>query len=265
MPRFAANLSMMFNERPFLDRFDAAAAAGFTAVEFLFPYAFPADEIRARLDANGLKQVLFNMPPGNWEAGERGMASHPGREEEFRAGVAKALGYAETLHCRTLHCMAGLMPPERTREELLEIYRRNLEWAAGECRTAGRTLLLEPINGRDMPGYLMNSVGLARQIIAEVGADNLKLQLDLYHCQISEGDLAVHIRENTDLTAHVQIAGVPERHEPDQGEVNYPYLFDVLDATGFDGYVGCEYRPRGVTEDGLGWFAPYRSQPHSHS
>jgi 2-dehydrotetronate isomerase len=260
MPRFAANLSMMFNERPFLDRFDAAAAAGFTAVEFLFPYAFPADEIRARLDANGLKQALFNMPPGNWEAGERGMACHPGREEEFRAGVTKALAYAEAIGCRTLHCMSGLMPAERPHAELLEIYRRNLAWAAGECRSAGRTLVLEPINARDMPGYLMNTTSLARQVIAEVGADNLKLQLDLYHCQISEGDLTMRIRANTDLTVHVQIAGVPDRNEPDRGEVNFPHLFEVLDASGYDGYVGCEYRPRAVTEDGLGWFAPYRAR-----
>lgn len=260
MPRFAANLSMMFTEHPFLDRFEAAAAAGFKAVEFLFPYAFPADEIRARLDAHGLEQVLFNMPPGDWDAGERGIASHPGREDEFRGGVAKALAYAEALGCRTLHCMAGLKPAERREAELLEVYRRNLAWAAAECRSSGRTLLLEPINGRDMPGYLMNSTGLARQVIAEVGADNLKLQLDLYHCQISEGDLATRIRANADLTAHVQIAGVPERHEPDRGEVNYPYLFEVLDETGYDGFIGCEYRPRGATEDGLGWFAPWRAQ-----
>jgi hydroxypyruvate isomerase len=259
MPRFAANLSMMFNERPFLDRFGAAAEAGFGAVEFLFPYAFAAEDVRARLDEHGLKLALFNMPPGDWEAGERGMASHPGREDEFRAGVAKALAYAEALGCRTLHCMAGLKPQDRPEAELLEVYRRNLDWAAGECRSAGRTLVLEPINARDMPGYLMNSTGLARQIIAEVGAPNMKLQLDLYHCQISEGDLSMRIKANADITAHVQIAGVPDRNEPDRGELNYPHLFEVLDGTGYDGWVGCEYRPRGVTEDGLGWFARYRA------
>ncbi len=261
MPIFAANLSMMFTEHPFLDRFGAAAAAGFTAVEFLFPYAFPAEDIRARLEEHRLTQALFNMPPGNFDAGERGVACLAERADEFREGVAKALAYADTLGCRTLHCMAGLKPQGHSEAELLEVYRRNLDWAAAECRSAGRTLLLEPINGRDMPGYLMNTTVLARRVIEEVGADNLKLQLDLYHCQISEGDLAVRIRANTDLTAHVQIAGVPDRHEPDLGEVNYPYLFEVLAATGYTGFVGCEYRPKGRTEDGLGWFTPYRAQP----
>ena len=260
MPRFAANLSMMFTERPFLDRFGAAAAAGFTAVEFLFPYAFAAEDIRARLQSYGLALALFNMPPGDWEGGERGMACHPGRQDEFRAGVTKALAYAEALGCRTLHCMSGLRPPERPEGELLEVYRRNLAWAAGECRSAGRTLVIEPINARDMPNYLMSTTTLARQIISEVGANNLKLQLDLYHCQISEGDLTTRIRANADITAHVQIAGVPDRHEPDRGEVHYPHLFEVLDATGYDGYVGCEYRPKGATEDGLGWFAPYKAR-----
>jgi hydroxypyruvate isomerase len=261
MPTFAANLSMMFTEHPFLDRFGAAAAAGFTAVEFLFPYAFPAEDIRARLEAHQLTQALFNLPPGNFDAGERGVACLAERADEFREGVSKALAYSDALGCRTLHCMAGLKPQGRPEAELLEVYRRNLEWAAAECRSAGRTLLLEPINGRDMPGYLMNSTVLARKVIEDVGADNLKLQLDLYHCQISEGDLAVRIRANADFTAHVQIAGVPDRHEPDTGEVNYPYLFEVLDATGYSGFVGCEYRPKGRTEDGLGWFAPYRAQP----
>jgi 2-dehydrotetronate isomerase len=259
MPIFAANLSMMFTEHPFLDRFGAAAAAGFTAVEFLFPYAFPAEDIRARLEEHRLTQALFNLPPGNFDAGERGVACLAERVDEFREGVAKALAYADTLGCRTLHCLAGLKPQGRPEAELLEVYRRNLDWAAAECRSAGRTLLLEPINGRDMPGYLMNSTVLARRVIEQVGADNLKLQLDLYHCQISEGDLAIRIRDNADLTAHVQIAGVPDRHEPNLGEVNYPYLFEVLDATGYTGFVGCEYRPKGRTEDGLGWFVPYRA------
>jgi hydroxypyruvate isomerase len=260
MPRFAANLSLMFTERPFLERFAAAAAAGFEAVEFLFPYDVPAPEIRARLDGHGLRQVLFNLPPGNFDAGERGLAGLPGRTDEFRAGVARALAYADALGCRNLHCMAGIKPAGRDEAELWDTYRRNLAWAAAECASAGRTLLIEPINARDMPGYLMNSTARAREVIADVGSDNLRLQLDLYHCQISEGDLATRIRGNADLTAHVQIAGVPQRHEPDVGEINYPYLFDVLDGTGFDGFVGCEYRPRGRTEDGLGWFAPYRAR-----
>lgn len=263
MPRFAANLSMMFTEHPFLDRFGAAAAAGFTAVEFLFPYAFPADAIRARLREHGLTQALFNLPPGRVEAGERGLACLAERTDDFREGVAQALSYADAIGCPTLHCMAGLKPEGRPEAEVLQVYQRNLAWAAAECRSAGRTLVIEPLNARDNPGYLMNTTRLARQIIEEVGADNLKLQLDLYHCQITEGDLAVHIRNNADITAHVQIAGVPDRHEPDTGEVNYPFLFDVLDETGFAGFVGCEYRPKGRTEDGLGWFAPYSARPES--
>lgn len=260
MPRFAANLTMMFGERPFLDRFAAAADAGFSAVEFLFPYQFDAHEIRRRLKDAGLVQALFNLPPGDFDGSERGIACLPGRRDEFRAGVAQALAYADILECSTLHAMAGLKPADSNGQDLYRTYVANLAYAAAECRAAGRTLMVEPINGRDMPNYLMNSTVLARQVIEHVGAENLKLQLDLYHCQISEGDLATRIRANADLTAHVQIAGVPARNEPDTGEVNYPFLFDVLDETGFDGFVGCEYRPRGRTEDGLGWFEPYRTK-----
>jgi hydroxypyruvate isomerase len=261
MPRFAANLTMMFTERPFLERMAAAASAGFTAVEFLFPYAHSPQEVRERLKENGLTQALFNMPPGDFDAGERGIACLPERTQEFRAGVAKALEYADALECMTVHAMAGLKPAGQSEQELYRTYVDNLAYAAAECRAAGRTLVIEPINGRDMPGYLMNTTTLARKVIEDVGADNLKLQLDLYHCQISEGDLATRIRSNADLTAHVQIAGVPARNEPDTGEINYPFLYDVLDETGFKGFIGCEYRPRGRTEDGLGWFEPYRSQP----
>ncbi|MGY0830929.1 2-oxo-tetronate isomerase [Azospirillum argentinense] len=250
--RFAANLSMMFTERPFLERFGAAAAAGFDAVEFLFPYDVPAERIKAALDAHGLTQALFNLPPGDWAAGERGIASLPGREAEFREGVATAIAYAKVLGNRLLHCMAGI-PPEG-HDAALALYTDNLRHAAAACAEAGLTLLVEPINNRDMPGYLMNGTALARRVIETVEAPNLKLQLDLYHCQISEGDLATRIRANADLTAHVQIAGVPDRQEPDRGEVNYPYLFEVLADTGYRGFVGCEYLPRARTEDGLGWF-----------
>jgi len=260
MPRFAANLTMMFTERPFLERVEAAASAGFAAVEFLFPYAHDARDIRDRLKEHGLAQVLFNMPPGDFEAGERGIACLPDRTAEFRAGIAQALAYADVLECPTLHTMAGLKPAGLSEQDLYRTYVTNLAYAAAECRAAGRTLVIEPINGRDMPGYFMNTTELARRVIADVGADNLRLQLDLYHCQISEGDLATRIRDLADLTAHVQIAGVPARNEPDTGEVNYPFLFDVLDETGFRGFIGCEYRPRGRTEDGLGWFEPYRSK-----
>jgi hydroxypyruvate isomerase len=258
MPRFAANLSMMFTDVPFLERFGRAAAAGFEAVEFLFPYEHPAEAIAAELDRHGLTQALFNLPPGDFAKGERGIASLPGREAEFREGVETALRYAAATRCRTLHCMAGLLPEaaDRTRHEAA--YVENLRHAARRCAEAGLTLVIEPINTRDIPGYFLNYQHQARRIIERVGEPNLKLQLDLYHCQIMEGDLARHIREFADITAHVQIAGVPERHEPDVGEINYPYLFGVLDEVGYAGWVGCEYRPKGRTEDRLGWFAPWR-------
>ncbi len=252
--RFAANLSMMFAERPFLERFGAAAASGFDAVEFLFPYDVPADRLRAALDAHGLTQALFNLPPGDWAAGERGIACLPGREAEFREGVATAIAYAKVLGNRLLHCMSGIPPAGMEREAALALYADNLRHAAAACAEAGLTLLVEPINNRDMPGYLMNRTALARRVIEEVGAPNLRLQFDIYHCQISEGDLATRIRANADLTAHVQIAGVPDRQEPDRGEVHFPYLFEVLAGTGYRGFIGCEYRPRARTEDGLGWF-----------
>ncbi|MFO1069287.1 MAG: 2-oxo-tetronate isomerase [Geminicoccaceae bacterium] len=258
MPRFAANLSMMFQEVPFLERFAAARAAGFTGVEFLFPYDFPKEEVAARLKGAGLQQALFNTVPGNFAAGERGLASLPGREAEFQAGVDKALDYAAALGCPTIHCMAGLRPAGSTDAQLEPVYVANLKEAAAKAARQGVTVVIEPINTRDIPGFFLNYQRQARAVIEKVGAANLKLQLDLYHCQIMEGDLAVHIRDYADITGHVQIAGVPERHEPDVGELNYPYLFDVLDRTGYAGWVGCEYRPRGKTEDGLGWFRPWR-------
>ena len=258
MPRFAANLSMMFQEHAFLDRFAAAAAAGFAGVEFLFPYEHPAEAIAGRLREHGLTQALFNLPPGDWAGGERGLATLPGREEEFRQGVGQAIGYARALGCATVHAMAGLLPDEGHRAGRERLYVDNLRFAAGECAAAGLTLLIEPINTRDIPGYFLNRQGQARRIIEAVGASNLKLQLDLYHCQIMEGDLAHHVREFLPLAGHVQVAGVPGRHEPDVGEVNYRYLFDLLDELGYEGWVGCEYRPKGRTEDGLGWFQPYR-------
>jgi hydroxypyruvate isomerase len=257
MPRFAANLSMMFTEAPFLDRFAAARRAGFDAVEFLFPYAFPAAEIAARLTEHGLTQALFNLPPGDWENGERGVASLAGREAEFDRSVEAALSYAEALNCRTLHVMAGI-PPAGERERAFERYCASLKRAAPLAASAGVTLVLEPINARDMPGYLVSRTADARRAIELAAEPNLGLQLDLYHRQIMDGDLAHAIRDNADITRHVQIAGPPERHEPDGGEVAFPYLFEVLDGTGYEGFVGCEYRPRGRTEDGLAWFEPWR-------
>ncbi len=248
MPRFAANLSMMFTERPFLERFDAAAAAGFEAVEFLFPYDHKPAEIRGALDRNGLKLALFNLPPGNWEAGERGLASLKGREAEFRASVDRALDYAAVLDPERLHVMAGLAQGAEARAT----YIANLAHAAESAE--GRRLCIEPINSRDMPGYHLSTSADALTVLDAVGAGNLGLQFDFYHAQIMEGDLTRRLERLMPRIAHVQIAGVPERHEPDTGELNYPHLFAALDRLGYDGFVGCEYRPAGRTEDGLGWF-----------
>jgi 2-dehydrotetronate isomerase len=258
MPRFAANLSMMYNEVPFLDRFAAAASDGFKGVEFLFPYAHTPDEVAGKLRAAGLANVLFNMPPGNFEAGERGIAALPGRESEFRAGVAKAIEYARALGCERLHAMAGLAAQDADRSTLRRTYVENLRYAASETARHGITLLIEPINTRDIPGYFLNRQDDAHAMREEVGAANLKVQLDLYHCQIVEGDLAMKIRKYLPHVGHMQLAGVPERHEPSLGEVNYPYLFALVDELGYDGWIGCEYRPKAGTNAGLGWFAPYR-------
>jgi hydroxypyruvate isomerase len=257
MPRFAANLSMMFNEAPFLERFARAAAAGFRAVEFLFPYAHTPAEVAAALRANGLENALFNLPPGNWDAGERGLASLPGRETEFRESVERALEYARALGTRRLHAMAGLVPAGADRAAMRRTYVENLRHAARRAAAEGITVVIEPINTRDIPGFFLNTQAEAHAVVAEVGEANLKVQMDLYHCQIVEGDLAVKIRRYLPGVGHVQIAGVPERHEPDSGEVNYPYLFALLDELGYDGWIGCEYRPRGRTEDGLGWVRGY--------
>lgn len=259
MPRFAANLSMMFTEVPFLDRFARARAAGFQAVEFLFPYEFPAAEIAARLQDNGLAQVLFNAPPGDWAAGERGMAALPGRAEAFRAGILKALEYCAALACPRLHVMAGLAPAGVPRDTLLATYAVNLAWAAEECAKAGVKPVIEPINHRDIPGFFLNTTDEAAAIIQAIGPERLGMQFDLYHCQVTEGDVVETARRHLPLIAHCQVADTPGRHEPGTGEVNWPFVFDQLDAMGFRGWIGCEYRPKGITEDGLGWFAPYRA------
>jgi hydroxypyruvate isomerase len=248
MPRFAANLSMMFTERPFLERFDAAAAAGFEAVEFLFPYAFSAAEIRAALDSNGLALALFNAPPGDWEGGERGLAALEGRAAEFRETIVRALDYASVLAPGRLHVMAGLARGPEARARYVE----NLAWAAEAA--ADLRLCIEPLNSRDMPGYHLNNSTDGVAVLDAVGAGNLGLQFDLYHAQIMEGDLTRRLERLMPRIAHVQIAGVPDRHEPDTGEVDFPHLFAVLDQLGYDGFVGCEYRPAGRTEDGLDWF-----------
>lgn len=258
MPRFAANLSMMYNEVPFIERFGACAADGFGAVEFLFPYAHPAQEIRDQLDRHGLQQVLFNAPPGDFEAGERGIASLPGRQDEFRDGVERAIEYARVLGCPRVHLMAGLVRRESERVAQREIYVDNVGWAARRLAEAGLTALIEPINTRDIPGYLLNTQADAHAIVERLGLPNLKVQMDLYHCQIVEGDLAMKIRRYLTEVGHIQIAGVPHRHEPDIGEINYPYLFALLDELGYDGWIGCEYRPRAGTSAGLDWLRALR-------
>lgn len=257
MPRFAANLSMMYQEVGFLDRFAAAAADGFRAVEFLFPYAHPAAEIAARLRDAGVENVLFNLPPGDWDRGERGMAALPGREAEFAASIDRALDYAAALGTPRLHVMAGIPGPEIDRARARATYVANLRLAAARAAAAGLEILIEPINTRDIPGYFINRQDEAQAIRAEVGAVNLKVQFDLYHCQIVEGDLTMKLRRDIAHIGHMQIAGVPERHEPDRGEVNYPFLFEQIDALGYGGWIGCEYRPRAGTSAGLGWAKPY--------
>jgi len=255
MPRFAANLSMMYTEFDFPDRFAAAAQDGFEAVEFLFPYAFPAADIAGLLAQNRLRQVLFNAPPGDWNRAERGLAALPGREAEFRAGIHTALRYAAALECPRIHVMAGLVPADGDRAAMRATYLANLRWACEEARASGVTLLVEPINTRDIPGYFLNRQDDAHAVLAEVGSNALQVQMDLYHCQIVEGDLATKLRTwlPTGRVGHIQIAGVPDRHEPDAGEVDFGYLFGLLDSLGYDGWVGCEYRPAGGTSAGLGW------------
>jgi hydroxypyruvate isomerase len=258
MPRFAANLSMMFTEVPFLDRFARARAAGFEAVEFLFPYEFAAAEIARRLQENGLGQVLFNAPPGDWAAGERGVAALPGRQAEFRDGIRKALDYCAALSCPRLHVMAGLTPAGVPRDTLLATYAVNLAWAAEECARAGVKPIIEPINHRDIPGFFLNTTDQGAAVIEAVGPERLGLQFDLYHCQITEGDVVRRVERHLPLIAHMQVADTPGRHEPGTGEVNWPFVFARIDAMGYRGWIGCEYRPKGITEDGLGWFQPYR-------
>ena len=261
MPRLAANLSMMYTEHPFLERFAAAAKDGFRAVEFLFPYEHPAGEIAARLRDHGLAQALFNAPPGDWSKGERGMASIPGREDEFKRSIETALAYARVLGNRRLHVMAGLIAPGQDRARHRDAYVRNLAFAAQAAAAAGITVVIEPINTRDIPGFFLNRQDEAHAVCREVGAPNLKVQMDLYHCQIVEGDLAMKIRQYLPGVGHMQIAGVPERHEPDVGEINYPYLFALIDELGYDGFIGCEYRPRAGTSQGLGWAKPWLGRP----
>ncbi len=253
MPKLAANLHFLFQELPFLDRFAAAAEAGFRGVECLFPYEAPADAIAARLERHGLTLALFNLPPGDAAAGERGLGALPGREREFMAGVEQALAYALATGGRRIHALSGIWPEGRDRSAGEATLIANLRRAADRVAPHGVELLLEPINPRDIPGYFLNTPQQAAAILDRVTRSSVRLQLDLYHCQIVAGDLARHIRELLPRIAHVQIAGVPERHEPDRGEVDYVYLLDLLDRLGYDGWVGCEYWPAAGTRAGLAW------------
>ena len=257
MPRLAANLSMMFNEVPFLERFDAAAKAGFKAVEFLFPYDHPAAEIRRRLDGAGLQQVLFNMPPGDWAAGERGTASLPGRGQEFRDGVHKALDYAGTLGCGLVHCMAGIMPADVSPGTARALYVANLAWAAEQAAARSVKVVIEPINHRDMPGFVLNTMAQGADIVHAIGSDRLGLQFDLYHCQVTEGDITKRIEALLPIIAHMQLADVPGRNEPGTGEIGWEFVFRCIDSLGYGGWIGCEYRPAGDTVDGLAWRKRY--------
>jgi hydroxypyruvate isomerase len=253
MPRFAANLTMLFNEVPFLDRFERAAKAGFDAVEFLFPYAHPAAEIKARLDANGLALVLHNLPAGDWDAGERGIACLPGRRDEFRDGVARAIDYAGALGVKQLNCLAGKRPAQASAAQADDTFAENLRWASDELRKAGLKLLIEPINTFDIPGFHLSRTAQALAVIDTVGADNLYVQYDIYHAQRMEGELAATLERHLSRIGHVQLADNPGRHEPGTGEINCPFLFAHLDRIGWRGFVGCEYKPAGATEEGLAW------------
>ena len=251
MPKFAANLSMLFTELPFLDRIPAAAAAGFEAVECQFPYDYPARDIADRLREAGLRMILHNLPAGDWAVGDRGIAAVPGRETEFRDGVAKAVAYAQAVGCPRLNCLAGIVDPS-CRAEAREILIGNLRFAAAALAKSGLDLLIEPVNTRDVPGFFVNRSRQAVELIAAAGAPNLKLQFDLYHAQIMEGDLAHSLEALLPLIGHIQIADTPGRHEPGTGEINYAFLFKSLGALGYDGWVGCEYRPLTTTSAGLG-------------
>ena len=257
MPRFAANLSFLYPDRAFLERFEAAARDGFRGVEFLYPYDHAPGELRSRMTEHGLKAALFNAPAGDTRQGERGLASLPGREDEFRRSIEHALTYARVLGNRCLHVLAGILPPEADRARHRATYIENVAWAADLARPENVTVTLEPINPRDIPGYFLNRQDEAHAICREADRANLAVQMDFYHCQIVEGDLATTLREYVRDIAHIQVAGVPGRHEPDVGEVNYPYLFALIDELGYEGWIGCEYHPLAGTSAGLGWARPW--------
>lgn len=253
MPKFAANLTMLFNEHDFMDRFAAARAAGFKGVEYLFPYAYERERLAEQLDRHGLVQVLHNLPAGDWAAGERGIGCHPDRIGEFQDGVGRAIDYARSLGCRQVNCLAGIAPAGVDPERLRATFVDNLRFAAAKLKEAGIRLLIEPINTFDIPGFYLSRTAQAAAILDEVGSDNLSIQYDLYHAQRMEGELANTIAKYLPHIAHMQLADNPGRHEPGSGEINYPFLFGHIDRLGYDGWIGCEYKPAAATADGLGW------------
>ena len=261
MPKLAANLTMMFNEVGFLERFGAAADAGFTGVEYLFPYEYGKEHLVENLERNHLTQALHNLPAGDWDSGDRGIACQPDRVGEFQDGVGIAVEYATALGCKQLNCLAGIAWDGADPDKLRETFVANLRFAAGELQKAGVRLLIEPINTRDIPGFYLRHTSQARSIIEEVGSANLQLQYDVYHMQIMEGDVTRTMQANLDVIRHVQIADNPGRNEPGTGEINYTFVLDAIDKMGYDGWVGCEYKPLTTTSDGLGWAAPYL---HTH-
>ena len=258
MLKFAANLTMMFNEVSFLERFGAASDAGFQGVEFLFPYDFPAADVGNRVHDHGLTQALFNMPPGDWSIGERGIAALPGREDEFKASVDTALTYAEATGCKTIHAMAGIVPDGVSTDQMFDTFVKNLTIAADAAIGSGITIVLEALNSQDAPGYFLPHVSDAARVAEAVGRPNIGLQFDFYHVQIMDGNLIRHFDHHLDRIGHIQISSVPARHEPDDGEINYPFIFTHIDASTYDGWIGCEYNPAGATTDGLGWLENLR-------
>ncbi|KQV49641.1 hydroxypyruvate isomerase [Massilia sp. Root335] len=260
MPRFAANLTMLFNELPFLDRFEAAHDAGFKGVEYLFPYGFEKEALAERLQQFGLTQVLHNLPAGDWDKGERGIAVLPGREAEFREGVARAIEYAKALNCRQVNCLVGIAPAGVDAGTLRRTVIENLRYAATQLKQAGIRLLIEPINTYDIPGFYLNTTQQALDLIESVGADNLFVQYDVYHAQRTEGELAKTVERHLAKIAHIQVADNPGRNEPGTGEINYPWLFKHLDRIGYDGWIGCEYKPAADTRAGLDWIARLAAQ-----
>jgi hydroxypyruvate isomerase len=257
MPRFCANLGFLFAELPFLDRFAAAAKAGFTGVEFAAPYDYPAAELRARLADNGLAQVLINSPAGNRAAGERGFACLPGRQKTFRDGLAQALDYAAALDCRLVHVMAGVPPKDLARETALALYAQNLAWAGERALAAGVKLVIEPLNPRDAPGYLLATQEEGAAIVAAIGHDRVGLQFDIYHCQTAQGDVTRRLEKLMGVIDHMQLADVPGRHEPGTGEIGWEFVFRRIDELGYQGWIGCEYAPAGDTLEGLAWRRRY--------